>query len=75
MSNDLIDEAYGYPDDSPKCKACGVKMIDHLGLLGTCRELWNCKEIIGKLTDRIKELESKIEDLEAQNYNFMERQE
>jgi hypothetical protein len=47
--SDLIDEAYGYPDDSPKCKTCGVKMINHLGLLGTCKALLEAHRRIGVL--------------------------
>lgn len=56
MASDLIDEAYGYPDDSPKCKACGVKMIDHLGLLGTCKALLEAKKKIERLEQDLKEL-------------------
>lgn len=69
MASDLIDEAYGYPDDSPKCKACGVKMINHLGLLGTCKALLETKktlkeyeDLCHRLTDEIHYLRDRIDE-------------
>lgn len=52
MSN-LLDEAYGYSDDSPKCGACGKKMLDHPGLRGTCKALMEAQA-------RIKQLEADL---------------
>jgi len=49
--SDLLDEAYGYSDDSPKCGACGKKMLDHPGLRETCKLLEAARKRIKELED------------------------
>lgn len=63
MANDLIDEAYGYPDDSPKCKSCGVKIMDHLGLLGTCKALLEAQKRIAELESQNNCLQDEVDYL------------
>ena len=62
--SDMLDEAYGYSDDSPKCGACGKKMLDHLGLRGTCKALMTANKEIEVLLAKIAKME---EDMKGQH--------
>lgn len=44
---DLNWERYCPPDDNPpRCKSCGVPFHNHLGLVGTCRQLQEIKSLL-----------------------------
>jgi hypothetical protein len=42
---------------SDTCLSCGTPWIDHLGVMGTCRDLRLAKKEVARLRLRLKELE------------------
>ena len=40
----------------PKCMICGVDYQDHLGPVGTCRELQEQRKLVAELAEALREL-------------------
>ena len=43
------EDLYDPDDKGPICESCGVALVDHLGLIGTCRQLQEAREEIERL--------------------------
>lgn len=41
---------------NPTCEFCGVEYREHLGLIGTCRELQEQRKLVAELAEALREL-------------------
>lgn len=58
MNEDLLGDL-----NPPKCESCGVPWTDHLGMIGTCRQLQEARAEIATLKAQVATLTVQNEGL------------
>ena len=56
-----------------KCKSCGVPLLDHLGVMGTCAELVHSQLELDVLRARVNQLNADNDALDSRNSYLKEK--